>query len=55
MLAEVVRRHPDGRLADVVGACSILLGDRPVGTADHAQVVVAPGTSVELLPPFAGG
>lgn len=55
VLAEVARRHPHGRLAEVMAACSVLLGDRPVGTADHSDVLVAPGTSVELLPPFAGG
>ncbi len=55
VLAEVVRRHPGGRLADVLTACSVLLGDRPVSTEDPAEVLVAPGTNVEFLPPFAGG
>ncbi len=55
VLAEVVRRHPDGRLAAVLTACSVLLGDRPVSTEDPADVLVPPGTSVEFLPPFAGG
>ena len=58
-LADLVRRavdrHPGTRLADVVSACSVLVDDRPVGTADPATVVVDPGSSVELLPPFAGG
>jgi len=57
-LTEVVRRvvdlHP-GRLADVLAACSALVDDRPVGTADPAGVLVHPGESVEFLPPFAGG
>ncbi|RYP85273.1 MoaD/ThiS family protein [Nocardioides guangzhouensis] len=48
--------HPDApRLADVVGACSVLIGDEPLGTRDPADVQVAPGSSVEFLPPFAGG
>jgi molybdopterin synthase sulfur carrier subunit len=48
--------HPDRpRLADVVSVCSVLVGDRPVGKADPAQVRVEPGDTVELLPPFAGG
>lgn len=58
-LFEVRRRaadlHPDGRLADVLDACSVLLGDQPVGSRDPADVLVAPGSTVEFLPPFAGG
>lgn len=56
LLAEVVSRHLDRpRLKDVVSVCSVLVGDRPVSTADPATVVLAPGDTVELLPPFAGG
>lgn len=58
-LADVVRRlvesHADPRFTKVVGVCSILVGDRPVKALDPATVVVQPGDSVELLPPFAGG
>ena len=58
-LAEVVRRgreaHPGDRVDRVVGTCSVLVGDRPAGTEDPEAVVVQPGQSVELLPPFAGG
>ena len=58
-LAEVVRRavamHPGTRLPDVLQTCSALLGDRPVTAEDPAGVQVAPGTTVEFLPPFAGG
>jgi molybdopterin converting factor small subunit len=58
-LAEVRARaaelHPGGRLAEVLAACSTLVGDQPVGTADPASVVIEPGSSVEFLPPFAGG
>ncbi len=43
------------RLARVLGACSVLVGETPVGTRDHAAVTVRPGDSVEFLPPFAGG
>ncbi|HSE09228.1 MAG TPA: MoaD/ThiS family protein [Nocardioidaceae bacterium] len=56
LLDEVVLRHPDRpRLKDVVSVCSVLVGDRPVGTSDPATVVLRPGDTVELLPPFAGG
>lgn len=56
-LADVVRRvlaaRPDA--ARVVGVCSVLVGDQPVGGRDPGDVIVEPGTTVELLPPFAGG
>lgn len=45
----------DRRFADVVGTCSVLVGDRPVATNDPDTVMVAPGSTVEFLPPFAGG
>ena len=58
-LAEVVRRvvglHPDTRLGDVLHVCSVLVGDRPVSSEEPSEVQVAPGSSVEFLPPFAGG
>src|SRR4051812_37982094 len=56
-LLDTVRAlHPDRpRLAEVVSVCSVLIGDRPVGKADPAQVRVEPGDTVELLPPLAGG
>lgn len=58
-LADVVSRaiglHPGTRLGDVLHVCSVLLGDRPVATEDPADVEVPPGSSVEFLPPFAGG
>lgn len=58
-LAEVVRRalelHPGTRLADVLQICSTLVGDRPVNSEEPGEVVIEPGSSVEFLPPFAGG
>lgn len=47
--------HPGTRLAEVLGACSTLVGEHPVGTADPATYLIDPGASVEFLPPFAGG
>lgn len=58
-LAEVVRRvltaHPGPDVARTIGVCSVLLGDRPVSSEDAEKVLVDPGTTVEFLPPFAGG
>jgi len=53
--AEVVRRHAGSRLAEVIAVCSVLLGDQPVATRDPAAVAVPPGSTVDFLPPFAGG
>lgn len=55
LVAALVARHGDARLEQVLGVCSVLVGDRPAGTGDRAEVVVAPGERVEFLPPFAGG
>ena len=56
LLGAVRDRHRDRpRLADVLAVCSVLVGDRPVGTRDPASVVLGPDDTVELLPPFAGG
>jgi len=59
MLDEVVRRavalHPGTRLPEVLKVCSALVGDLPVSSDDPGRVVVEPGSSVEFLPPFAGG
>ena len=56
VLAAVRELHADRpRLTDVVAVCSVLVGDRPVGSQSPEDVRVAPGDTVELLPPFAGG
>lgn len=58
-LAQVRERaiveHPGTRLGEVLGVCSALVGEQPVGSADPEPVVVQPGETVEFLPPFAGG
>ena len=43
------------RLDGVLAVCSVLVGERPVGSSDPTQVALRPGDTVELLPPFAGG
>jgi molybdopterin converting factor small subunit len=56
VLAAVRRMHPDRpRLEAVVAVCSVLVGDRPVGSSDPSRVALHAGDTVELLPPFAGG
>ena len=56
LLKTVHALHRDRpKLADVVGVCSVLVGDRPVGSTDPDQVAIRPGDTIELLPPFAGG
>ena len=55
LVARVLDRHPDDRMARTVAVCSVLLGDQPVRSQDPGAVVVRPGSVVELLPPFAGG
>jgi len=55
IVERVLALHPGTRLAEVLQVCSTLVGDRPVNTEDPGAVVVQPGSSVEFLPPFAGG
>jgi molybdopterin converting factor small subunit len=56
VLDSVRALHPDSlRLHDVLGVCSVLVGDRPVGSRAPGDVPVSAGDTVELLPPFAGG
>lgn len=43
------------RLAVVVRRSSFLLDGTPVGKRPHAEVLLADGVTVEVLPPFAGG
>lgn len=56
-LCELVERLGRDRseLRRVLGVCSVLVGERPAGTADRAGLRVSPGDVVEFLPPFAGG
>lgn len=58
-LADLVRRvvaaHPGSDVGRVVGVCSVLVGEQPVGSRDPETVMVRPHEVVELLPPFAGG
>ena len=55
LLARARASHDSQRFTQVIGCCSLMVGDRPVTTDDPAEVVVQPGATVEFLPPFAGG
>lgn len=56
VLAGVRSLHADRpRLSEVVGVCSVLVGEQPVGSSDPSRVPLRAGQTVELLPPFAGG
>ena len=56
LIAAARAAHPDSaRFSEVIGCCSVLVGDRPVTTDDPSTVLVTPGSSVEFLPPIAGG
>ncbi|CAI9410619.1 MoaD/ThiS family protein [Nocardioides sp. T2.26MG-1] len=55
VLARAIALHPGTRLPEVLAICSTLVGDRPVNAEDPGDVLVSPGSSVEFLPPFAGG
>ena len=48
-------RLDDGRLARVLSRCAYLVDGDPVGLRPHDTVLLAPGSVVEALPPFAGG
>lgn len=51
VLAAARRAHGD-RLSEVLERCSVLHGGRFV---DDESTPVAPGATIDVLPPFAGG
>ena len=52
LLARAVR---DDRFTQVLAVCSYVVDGDPVGARDHADVPLAAGGLVDVLPPFAGG
>ncbi len=54
LLAEVVKTHGEP-LSRLLAASSLLLDGRAVGHLDPSAITLAPGSTVEVLPPFAGG
>ena len=56
LLDAVRARHgADGRLAEVLVRCSYLVDEVSPGRRAPADVPLAPGAVVDVLPPFAGG
>jgi sulfur-carrier protein len=56
LIGRVREAHADSsRFAEVIACCAVMVGDRPVTTSDPSSVMVDPGSTVEFLPPFAGG
>jgi molybdopterin converting factor small subunit len=56
VLAGLAANHGDlPRFAQVLAICSVLVDEQQMGTRDPAEVMVGPGSVVDLLPPFAGG
>jgi molybdopterin converting factor small subunit len=54
VLAAAAATHGD-QLRNVLTRCSFLIDDAPVGGRDHGTVRLADGSTIEVLPPFAGG
>ena len=56
VIEECRKAHPgDARFERVLSVCSFLIGEKPLGVRDPAEVRLQPGDTVEVLPPFAGG
>ncbi|MEO6204116.1 MAG: MoaD/ThiS family protein, partial [Mycobacteriales bacterium] len=53
-LTQVRARHSD-RFSTVLQRCSFVVDGDPVGGRDHATIVLADDSLVDVLPPFAGG
>lgn len=55
-LAQAHARHQQTpRFASVLGMCSLLVDGQQVGRQDRATIALRHGSTVEVLPPFAGG
>ncbi len=51
----LARTRHDARFTTVLGRCSFVVDGDPVGGRDHASIVLADDSLVDVLPPFAGG
>ena len=56
LLDAIRERHGrDSRLTDVLQRCSYLVDEVSPGRRPPSEVLVPPGATVDVLPPFAGG
>jgi molybdopterin converting factor small subunit len=56
LLTAARQRHADvPRFASVLGICSLLVGEQPLGNRNASEVALRDGDVVDALPPFAGG
>jgi sulfur-carrier protein len=55
MVLAAARAAHGPRLAEVLARSSFLVDAAPVGGREPASVVLAAGSVIEVLPPFAGG
>ena len=52
---DAARSSRDESFARIVGVCSFVVDEHPVGRTPHADISLQPDSVVEVLPPFAGG
>lgn len=52
---DAARAGRDASFARIIGVCSFVVDETPVGRTPHAEVALRPDSVVEVLPPFAGG
>lgn len=52
---DAARANRDEHFARVLGVCSFVVDEQPVGLTPHTDVALAADSVVEVLPPFAGG
>ena len=52
---DAARAGRDERFSRVIGVCSFVVDEQPVGRTPPAEVSLRPDAHIEVLPPFAGG
>lgn len=52
---DAARAGRDEHFGRILGVCSFVVDEQPVGRAEPADVQLPPDAVVEVLPPFAGG
>jgi molybdopterin synthase sulfur carrier subunit len=55
LAAARIAHAASARFGAVLDVCAIVVDGTPAGRRDRAQIALADGSVVELLPPFAGG